>query len=160
MKKQHAQETAQKSFLSQDPAKAMQEMMAIIDVLRSVYVEETAALKAADTKTFFSLQDRKIEAAQNYHAGLSETLIRKDEISKIRPQMKSMFGQKQEEFSVIAKENLEALDRMRRTADRLGKRIMQTARDTALRDSVSYGVNGNLTAYKNKPVTMGLNESA
>jgi hypothetical protein len=159
MKKQ-TQAATQETLLSHDPAKAMQEMMQAIDALRNIYVEETIALKAADTKAFFGVQDRKIEAAQNYHAGITEAMARKDELLQAHPQMKSLFRRKQEEFSKIADENLEALDRMRRTVDRLGNRIMRSARDSAMRDGVSYSARGDLSGYKNKPVTMGLNESA
>lgn len=146
--------------LSQDPRKAMQEMMQTIDALRVVYVQETAALKNADTNAFLNLQDQKIKTAQDYHAGISQMFGRKDEIMMVHPELKSLLRKKQEEFSAVAKENLDAIERMRRTVDRLGSRIMQAARDAAARESVNYSAKGSLNAYRNKPVTMGLNESA
>lgn len=151
---------AENFALSADPKQAMQDMMQTIDALRNVYVAETAALKSSDTDTFLTLQDEKIIAAQRYHNGISDFLSRKDEILLVHPDLKSMIRRKQEEFSVVAKENLDALDRMRRTVERMGNRIMQSARDAATRDSVSYNPNGNMSGYRNKPVTMGLNESA
>ena len=146
--------------LSADPKRAMQDMMETIDTLRNVYAAETAALQAADTDGFFALQDEKIEAAQNYHSGISELLARKDEMLSVHPDLKSLIRRKQEEFSEIARENLDALDRMRRTVDRMGNRIMKAARDTAAREGVTYGNSGSMSSYRNKPVTMGLNESA
>ena len=159
MKKPIEKEQAE-TVLSPDPVRALQDMMLAIDALRAVYMEETKALKTADTKAFFEIQPRKITAAQNYHAGIVEAVARKDELLQVHPQMRSLFRRKQEEFSTIANENLEALDRMRRTTDRLGNRIMQAARDAAVRNGVSYGARGNMAGYKNRPVTMGLNESA
>ncbi|HPF79224.1 MAG TPA: hypothetical protein PLF01_08045, partial [Alphaproteobacteria bacterium] len=52
---------APRYVLSTDPNKAMQEMMLTIDRLRASLIEETAALKDADTKTFLSLQDKKLD---------------------------------------------------------------------------------------------------
>lgn len=146
--------------LSADPKRAMQEMMDTIDTLRNVYVAETTALQAADTEEFFSLQDQKIEAAQNYHSGISEFLARKDELLTVNPDLKTLIHRKQEEFSAVAEQNLDALDRMRRTVERMGNRIMKAARDTAAREGVTYGNSGSMNSYRNKPVTMGLNESA
>ncbi len=158
--KDNAINTTVKPALSADPKRAMQDMMETIDALRNVYVAETTALQTADTAAFFSLQDQKIEAAQNYHSGISEFLSRKDEIMTVHPDLKSLIRRKQEEFSEIARENLDALDRMRRTVDRMGNRIMKAARDTAAREGVTYGNSGSMNSYRNKPVTMGLNESA
>ncbi|MDB5492527.1 MAG: hypothetical protein JWO78_2376 [Micavibrio sp.] len=146
--------------LSRDPSQALNEMMLTIDALRQVYVAETTALKASDTKTFLSLQDSKIEAAQKYHDGFTEFMLRKDEIMKAHPDLRKLFGRKQVEFSKIAADNIEALGRMNRITDRLGQRIMRAARENAAREGVAYGSGGNMNTQKNRPVTMGLNESA
>lgn len=146
--------------LPRDPGHALNEMMQAIDALRNVYVEETTALKAADTKAFFNLQDKKIETAQKYHDGFTEFMLRKNEMLNVHPDLKKIFGRKQTEFSKVAAENIEALQRMSRTADRLGQRIMRAARENAARDGVAYGAGGNMNLHRNKPVTMGLNESA
>lgn len=151
---------AENFALSADPKQAMQDMMMTIDALRNVYVAETTALQSSDTDAFLNLQDEKIIAAQRYHSGLSDFLNRKDEILSVHPDLKAIIRRKQEEFSTVARDNMDALDRMRRTVDRMGSRIMQAARDTATRDSVSYGNKGSMTGYNNKPITMGLNESA
>jgi hypothetical protein len=143
-----------------DPTIALQDMMQTIDALRNVYVEETMALMACDTKTFFSLQDRKIETAQKYHDGFTEVLSRKDEMLTVHPDLKKLFGRKQTEFSKVAAENLEALARMRRTSERLGRRIMEVARETVIRESSAYGASGSMAHHRNKPITTGVNESA
>lgn len=146
--------------LSRDPSQALNEMMLTIDALRQVYVTETTALKASDTKSFLGLQDLKIEAAQKYHDTFVEFMARKDEIMKAHPDLRKMFGRKQVEFSKVAAENLEALGRMNRVTDRLGQRIMRAARENAAREGVAYGSGGSMSSQKNRPVTMGLNESA
>lgn len=147
--------------LSHDPALALNEMMMTIDALRQVYVAETAALKASDTKGFLSLQDAKIEAAQKYHDGFTEFMLRKDEMAKTNPEARKLFGRKQQEFSKIAAENLDALGRMNRITDRLGQRIMRAARENAARDGVAYGSGGDMNLHRNKVLSTGsLNESA
>lgn len=153
-------QSAQDTNNLRDPSVALQDMMQTIDALRNVYIEETMALISSDTKAFFSLQDRKIETAQKYHAGFTEIINRKDEMLAVHPDLKKLFGRKQVEFSKVAAENLEALNRMNRTVDRLGRRIMETARDAAKREGPAYGAGGNMSHHRNKPITMGLNESA
>ena len=46
-----------KYVLSPNPDRAMQEMMTTIDHLRLSLIEETKALKEADTQTFMDLQE-------------------------------------------------------------------------------------------------------
>ena len=123
-----ASNTRETRALSADPARAMQDMMSTIDALRAVYAEETLALKSSDSPAFFALQDKKIHVAQEYHDRLSAFVARKDEMLKTNPDLKSLLRKKQAEFNDTSRENLEALDRMRRTVDRLGARIMKAAR--------------------------------
>lgn len=148
------------AILSAHSAEALQNMMQTLDNLRAVYEEETKALQLSDIKAFFALQNKKIAAAQDYHAGIAALVDRKDEMLIVHPEMKSLFSRKHDEFSIVARDNIEALDRMRRTVDRLGNRMVRAARDSAARNSVSYGSQGHLTGSRNKPVTMGMNESA
>jgi hypothetical protein len=146
-------------ILSENPVKALQDMMQTLDNLRKVYEEETKALQGSDIKAFFALQNKKIEAAQDYHAGIAELVSRKDEILEVHPDLKPVFSRKHEQFSVAAQENLEALDRMRRTVGRLGNRMVSAARESAIRDSVNYGAKGQMNGARHRPVTIGLNES-
>lgn len=148
------------AFLSENPAQALQDMMTTLDHLRRVYEEETKALQLSDIKAFFALQNEKIAAAQDYHAGVSELVARKDEMLAVHPDMKSLFTRKHEEFSSLARENMEALNRMRRTVDRLGNRMVRAAREAAARDGVNYGASGQMNATQHRPVTIGVSESA
>lgn len=151
---------AQAPVLSADPRKALQDMMQTIDTMRAVYEEETSALRIADLKAFFALQNKKIAAATDYHAGIAELIARKEEILDVHPDLKNIFNRKHAEFSAVAADNIDALSRMRRTVDRLSHRVMQAARDAAVRDSVNYSARGSMNSPRNKPITMGLNESA
>lgn len=145
--------------LPKNANKAMQEMMDVIDRLRISLVEETAALKDADTKTFLSLQDKKIEVARDYMEGITQMISRKEEMKKADPTLINKLEEMRTDFSEIAFENHAALDRMRYGMKRLGERIMEAARDTAKReDQIIYGANGHMKT--GSKATIGVNESA
>ncbi len=146
-------------ILSGDPNKAMQQMMQTIDTLRDIYVEENQALGQADTKRFLALQDRKITEARRYQVGARQLLERKSDLVHIDEALKQELAGRQEEFSGIMSENLKALDRFRRSIDRLNDRVMTTAREAVQAKNVPYGAGGNL--HKNeRPVSLGLSEEA
>lgn len=152
-------ETARENILSRDPHKAMHEMMAAIDALRAVYVEETTALEAADTRSFMLLQERKIEIARRYQDGIAQILERKDEFRAADPTLRQRLVQMQDDFGTIALKNVEALNRVNRGVKRLGERIMNSARDAAQKDAVNYGKKGVLNKQRG-PLSIGISESA
>jgi dihydroorotase-like cyclic amidohydrolase len=154
------QNRIENSSVSADANRVMQDLMDSMDALRALYSKENQALKKADTSAFFSLQQEKIELAQAYQRRMETALNRKDDLLLVHPDLKSLIRTKQEEFSKLAADNLTALGRMRRTAERMGQRIVEAARIAAQQDSVAYGANGGLTTNRNNPVTTGINESA
>ncbi len=131
--------------LPSNPNKAMQQMMGTIDELREKMIAETAALKEANTALFMELQDDKIIVARTYLNGMKELLSRTDELKKADPALKESLAEKRENFSVIAKENLNAIKKMSGGMKRLEERIIQTARVEADKENKSaYGANGYL----------------
>ncbi|MEM6812218.1 MAG: hypothetical protein AAF549_07100 [Pseudomonadota bacterium] len=159
---EHAEILADKQDLrplSKDPNKAMQEMMSIIDNLRGTLVEETAALKEADTKTFLTLQDRKLDVANEYLSGMAQLLSRKEELQKADPNLQNKLEEMRVSFSDTAHENHAALERMRKGMKRLGERIMETARETARKEEqLIYGSTGRMQAGLKAGI--GVSESA
>lgn len=145
--------------LSASPEKAMQEMMEAIDGLRDVYAEETEALQQIDTMKFLKLQDKKITAARNYQSGIDQILKRRDEFKSTPEDVREELKKKQEEFSALATANIEALDRMHKTVRRLGERVMNAAREAAIKNSPNYSSKGSMN-HKNRGVSIGINESA
>lgn len=146
--------------LSGDPAKALQEMMDTIDSLRTVYEEETDALIKVDTMRFLQLQERKIETAATYQSRMEQTLKRREEMKKADPSLRERLLKKQEEFAAVADTNLKALDRMRNCVQRLSGRIMSAARRAAVsKNTINYSAGGSLNGV-NRPVSIGINESA
>lgn len=156
---QTIQQTRQKMpVLPADPNKAMQQMMETIDDLRSLYLEENAALASADTKGFLRLQDRKINLAKTYQYEKEQLIERKDQLSHIDNALKKQLLDRQEEFAGIMAENLKSLDRMRRGVQRLNDRIMHSAREAAQVRNVNYSAKGRLNR-NDRPVSIGVSES-
>jgi len=145
--------------LPNDPNRAMQEMMVIIDRLRSSLVEETSALRQADTKTFLSLQDKKLNVAHDYLEGMNQLMARKDDMKKADPKLQDKLEEMRIEFSETAQENHAALERMKSGMKRLGERMMEVARESSKKQKqIIYGGNGQMQA--GLKTTMGINESA
>ncbi len=145
--------------LPNDPNRAMRDMMVVIERLRLALDEETAALKQADTKTFLSLQDKKLNVAHEYLDGMSQLLSRIDDLKKADPALLNKLEIMRAEFSNTAHENHAALERMKNGMKRLGERIMETAREASRKQrQIIYGGNGQMQS--GMKTTMGINESA
>lgn len=158
---QHNTVTKNVPFLSKNPEKAIQEMMSTIDDLRSVYKTETEALLVADTQTFLDIQAEKLKAAQRYQCSVEEMLTRKDEMQGINPLTKKRLEDMQKDFFALSKKNMEALQRMQRTTERLGLTIRKAAKNAAQKQrAFSYGETGALKGDDGKLVSTGISETA
>jgi hypothetical protein len=147
--------------LHRDPSKAMQQMMEAIDRLRTVYEAETEALKNADTPRFLALQDEKMQSAVSYESGINEIIARKDEMKNVDPQIKRKLNKMQQDFSELSQRNMEALQRMQRTTERLGGKIRTAAKDAAKKSRVfSYGQNGQIADDTHRHISISLQEDA
>ena len=149
------------ALLHASPEKAINQMMETIDALRDVYVQENKALDAVDTKAFLALQDSKIETAKLYEQSISEILERRDEMKRIDPSLKRRLRKMQQDFSALAVQNRTALDRMKRTAERLNKTLCEATKDAVNKHRVtSYGESGALDHTKKRMVSAGISETA
>jgi prefoldin subunit 5 len=152
--------TNQALAFSADPNLAMQEMMSVIDALRSVYVRENEVLAASDARAFVEIQKEKFEAAQKYQAGVEDLMKRKESMKSASPVLKNRLVEMEKEFSQISEKNIEALKRMQRCVERVGQTIMNAAKDAARkRRAVAYGESGALRGDA-KTVSMGVSETA
>ena len=145
--------------LSRNPNQAMQEMMSIIDKLRTNILEETQALKETDTPRFLDLQNTKIDVARDYMEGVTQIMARKDEMKKADPKLIDQLEKMRLEFADIAHENHAAINRMKNGMKRLGERIMENAREAARREEeFIYSPTGRMRSGSR--ATIGVNESA
>jgi hypothetical protein len=147
--------------LPAEPDRALEQMILTIQHLRDVYVRETEALESADNKTFLALQEEKYTAAQNYQDGIEQIMARKDEMRTASAILKSSLLKLQQEFSSLFERNLEALERMNKTALRIGEKIRSAAMAEANKHrTLSYGETGHVTHDGKKMVSAGLIETA
>jgi hypothetical protein len=152
-------EARSKYTLPRNPNNAIQEMMSTIDLLRSALIEETEALNDADTKTFMTLQDKKINIARDYMDGITQLIARKEEMKKADPKLIQRLENMRVEFSDTTHNNHAALSRMSNGMKRLGTRIMETAREAAKREEqLIYGASGQMQS--GSKATIGVNRSA
>ena len=142
--------------LSNNPKKAMQEMMDTIDELRFVYEQETSALLKSDAKTFLSLQDNKINYARNYQRGIEQMLARKEEMKNVDPEIRTKLQDMQADFSQLARKNMAALERMQKAMDRFGGTLREAAKDAVKKErATSYTSNGSMAIDNVKQISTG-----
>jgi DNA repair exonuclease SbcCD ATPase subunit len=147
--------------LPRDPDKAIQDVIATIARLQSVYQRETQALEEVDAKAFLAEQDEKFEVAKIYQARVQEVMQRKNELRAANPELKAKLEDMQAEFSQLSHRNMKALKRMQRTMERLGNTIRRAAKEeTRKQRTFSYGANGTLKDDEKKRISMGISETA
>jgi len=145
--------------LSRDINKAMTEVMATIINFKKFLLEETKALKDADTPLFLQMQDEKLEIARDYLEGMSQLMARKEDLKKADEKTKLKLEDMRNDFANIAADNYASINRMKNGMKRLSDRIMEAARETARRDKeIIYGATGRMMSATNG--TIGINESA
>lgn len=155
----HVEHKKPEKRLHRDPNRAMQEMMVTIDALRGTLIEETNALKEADTQAFLVIQEHKLEVAQEYISGMSQLLARKDELKNADAALKTKMEKMREEFSDTVFENHASLGRMKKGMKRLGERIMEKTREAAKKEEeLIYGATGRM--YSGIRASVGVSETA
>jgi superfamily II helicase len=164
MSRKHTHSTSDMNdtpVLSANPKKAVEQAIRNIESLSEIYTRETEALSASDTQAFFALQDEKLSAANLYQKSIEELIQRKEEIKAVDPEIKSKLTAMQDSFAQLTKRNMDALQRMQRTTERLGNTIRRSAKDAAKQKrTFSYGENGQLDNNSKRGVSMGLSETA
>ncbi len=144
--------------LPSNPDRAIEQMMDVIGRLRGVLLDEIDALEKTDMERFSGLQDRKVKMARQYQAGVIQIIGRKDEMKSASAALKRRLEEMRVEFGAVSQKNIALIDRVRRGMQSLGERIMEIARETALREQqFAYGARGHMS--NGGKATMGINES-
>jgi predicted nucleotide-binding protein (sugar kinase/HSP70/actin superfamily) len=148
-------------LLSRNTNTALKDVMRSIKALEKVYDKENKVLKNMDSKGFMEIQNEKLVTAKHYQTVMTQMLARKDEIAKADPKVKQVLKNAYADFTERSRLNLEAIERMQRSTERLGNTIRSAAiRSAQTQRSFSYGENGALSnTTKNKAVSSGLSET-
>ena len=149
-------------LLPKDTNAAVRAVLAVTETMSKLFAEETEALINIDNATFLKLQERKLDAAQDYQNVMSQMMARKNELAHADPALKQKLKEMQGEFSEISDKNLDALGRMQRCTEKLGNTIRSAAIKEAQKGrGYSYGEDGSISKVsKKKAVSSGLSETA
>lgn len=151
----------------QDPAKnmtpeaAVQDMLQFLKVFAAFLEEETEALRAAEYDRADDMQHRKKELSHQYQSRIQVLVNRKEEIQKMPEQIKEMIIQARLAFSKVLTENLQAIDGVRQSSQRMVNRILESARESVSEDA-GYNAHGQIystTSKGSSPVSIRLNET-
>ncbi len=137
---------------------AMRELMVTITALRDVLLKENDALDHTNTRAFLAVQDEKVTVARKYEALMTDLLSRED-LKTADPALKQQLLSIEAGFTTVMKDNLIKLDRMKNATEKLGERIMKSARKSAeSMTQFAYGSGG--TMQRGTKATIGVSEQA
>lgn len=130
-----------------------------VTALRDVMTKEIDALRQSKTSLFLELQDEKVEVARRYETLVNDLMGRGAEIKAADAKLKEQLQRLQKDFSATAEENLEWIERMRSATEKLGERIMRSARKSAeSQTQFAYGASGKM--QRGGKVSIGTDERA
>lgn len=130
-----------------------------VTALRDVMQRETAALKECKTRLFLELQDEKVEVAKRYELLVNNLMDRGAEIKKADQKLKDQLQRLQGDFSKVAAENLQWIERMKGATEKLGETIMRSARRSAeSQTQFAYGSSGKM--QRGNKALIGVDEKA
>jgi hypothetical protein len=129
-----------------------------VTALRDVLTKETEALKMTKSALFLELQDEMVEVARRYETLVNALMDRPGELKNADAKLKSQLQRLQADFNIVTNENLQWIERMRAATEKLGERIMKSARTSAERQTqFAYGASGKMQRGASK-VSIGTDE--
>lgn len=139
----------------------LNDMIKSISRLHDVYLQETDALERSDTKRFIDLQEDKLIAAKDYQDQAHYVLRNRENMVNASPDLKKRIEELQKEFADISSQNNIALERMKRTTNRLSDSIRNAAKKAAQKKvAVNYGASGVMKSDERKIISTGIIETA
>lgn len=140
---------------------AIESVLSSAATLTDIIKQETEYLRAANTKGFKSLHDKKTEIANSYQHKLHNLLAQKEHLASAAPTDLERLQQARQDMIMASRENLEALERTNKSLNRISERIMKLAREKAEKQSISaYSNKGALYNNSKRPVSVGVIETA
>jgi hypothetical protein len=138
---------------------ALKDVITAITNLRDALIKENEALDHANSRAFMDLQDEKVACARRYEAAMNALLDHKDTVNQCDPRLKSILLSLEKGFAKVMADNLVKLERMKGATEKLGERIMRSARKSVeTQTQFAYGSSG--TMQRGVKASMGLSEQA
>lgn len=136
----------------------LKELIVTITALHDILVRENETLDLSNSRAFFDLQDEKLAVARKYEE-LMVALKSHQDIASVDPKLKSQLLSMEDGFSSVMKTNMQKLERMKSSTEKLGDMIMKAARKSAETvGQFAYGAAG--TMQKGVKSTIGISEQA
>lgn len=141
-----------------DVNRVLKDLIITVTALRDVLLRENDALDHSNSRAFMEIQDEKVAIARTYEH-LMTGLLGREDIESCDVRLKNQLLSLEEGFTSVMRENLTKLERMKSATEKLGERIMKSARKSAEGlTQFAYGSSG--TMQKGVKATMGLSEQA
>jgi hypothetical protein len=156
---QQATNYREKARLSGNTQKAAKEFLKTLSELCELYKEETDALKNSKTQHFSMLQALKINLGQKYEYQIQQIMERREEFQGLPQDIKDEIKLQRENFSLMASDNLKAMEQVQKATSRLNDMIMGMAREQVSKKGFNYTGHGNLHQTE-RAISMGFSESA
>ena len=151
-------QAAQKAPASTGINVLLKDLIVTITALRDVLLKENDALEHSNSRAFLDMQEEKVAVARRYEMLMNDLLTR-EEIKSADPQLKKQLLSLEKGFTEVMKENLTRLERMKNATEKLGERIMKSARKSAeSMTQFAYGSAG--TMQKGNKASIGVSEQA
>lgn len=139
--------------------KAIDSIVVSAQDLTEILNQETACLKAADTKGFKALHDQKTEFTQRYEAQFTKLIANKEQLKGAPVSELERLQEARKNVINASKENLEALKRTNKSLNRLSERILNLARENQQASTATYSSKGSLYTNDKRPISVGLIET-
>jgi len=136
----------------------LKDLIIAVTALRDVLLKENDALAHSNSRAFIDMQEEKVTVARRYEM-LMSSLLERDDLKTADNALKNQLLSVEKDFTDVMQENLVRLERMKNATEKLGERIMKSARKSAeSMTQFAYGAGG--TMQRGNKATIGVSEQA
>lgn len=134
--------------------------LSLLDDFGALMEQETAAIKAFDSKTINNLQNQKVHMGHLYHDAMMALGDRNEEMkAQLSDAKKEQIKAAYYKIHDIFNRNLRALEAVQEASKRMQKLIIDAANAAVAEDRPTYSASGKSYVSDAQPVHMGTNET-
>tara|TARA_R110002124_G_scaffold64985_2_gene177251 strand:- start:62683 stop:63159 length:477 start_codon:yes stop_codon:yes gene_type:complete len=128
--------------------------------LTEIIQQETACLRAADSNGFKDLHAQKEDFAHRYEAQFQKLIANKEELKALAPEDLARLTQARKKMTDASIENFAAMERTKKSLNRLSERIMKLVRNQSQHNTNLYSASGALYSSQGSAQSIGIGEDA
>ena len=134
--------------------------LALLDDFGTLLDTETAALRLRDFEAVDRLQEQKRDLARRYHAAVTCLAAQSGALPAIEMPLREKLIRARTEFTGRLQENLTVLESVRKSAQRLVDKILDTARASVTAENQhAYAASGKAQAARSTSLSLSLDQS-